>query len=267
MKGNKMRALKWQIGSALFALATSTLLAGPGPGTIFTTLTPPGPILVGDQFTVTMRIMNYTDATEIDGFNFTVSYNPSLFSSVAGSFNLGGPPDPDVQWLSLPNQEAPGNGYNLVSFNDDSVPGLISIAMSDLGYNDPENGTLANGGFLVSFQLKSIAKGTGNINPAPFASGTVLFNTDLAPAGVPGFSGATMIVSAIGPTIGITLSGTNVIVLWPNPSTGFLLECATNLNPVVNWQQINSGIVVSNNQKTVTVPATGTKFYRLRCPL
>jgi len=260
-----MSALKWQVGSALLALATGILSAA--PGTITTTLNPPGPIQVGDQFTVTMAIANYTDAVEIDGFNFTVAYNTSLFSVVANSFNLGGPPDPAVQWLSLPNQESAANGYNLVSFNDDSVPGLIHIAMSDLGYNDPEHGTQTSDGFLVSFQLKSIAKGTGNIIPAPFASGTVLFDINLAPAGVPSFNGATMIVSATGPSLSVALSGTNVVVSWPNPSTGFILECATNLNPVVNWQQVNGPIVVNNNQKTLTVPASGMKFYRLRCPL
>src|ERR1041385_1939315 len=223
IRENNMRALKWRVASALVVLATVRLLAG--PGTITTTLTPPGPILVGDQFTVTMSIGNYTDPTEIDGFNITGSYNTNLFMSVPNSFNLGGPPDPNVQWLSLPNQEPSGGGYTPVPFNDDSVPGLISIAMSDLGYNDPEHGTLASDGFLVSFQLKSIAKGTGNIQPAAFQSGTVLFNTDLSPAGVPAFSGATMTVTAISPPMGISLAGGNVTVSWPDPSTRFLPEC------------------------------------------
>ena len=249
-------------GIALTALAANTLWAA--PGTITTSVSASGPINVGDQIFVTNRISGYTDPTEIDGFNFLVTYNTNLFLILSNSFDLGPPADP--QWLSLPNQETIADGYNLVSFNDDSTPGLVTISMTDLGYSSTERGTVANSGFLVSFGLQAIAKGTGNIIPRAFYDGSVLFDSSLLPAGVPSFSGATVIVSNTGPALAIALSNPNALISWPTPSTGFLLEYATNLNPIVLWQSVTNPVVVTNAQNQVTVPLLGTRFYRLRCP-
>jgi len=206
-----MRALKWEVGSALLALATSTLLAA--PGTITTTLTH-RPIQVGDQFTVTMRIMNYTDATEIDGFNFTVSYNPSLFSSVAGSFNLGGPPDPDVQWLSLPNQEAPAM---VTTWSPSTTIPLPASSASrcptwDITTRKTALWQMTVSSFPSSSNLSPKAR---EISIRPLRQRHSPVQHRLGAGRRAGFSGATMIVSAIGPTLGITLSGTNVIVSCP----------------------------------------------------
>lgn len=68
------------------------------------------------------------------------------------------------------------------------------------------------------------------------------------------------------PLLAIQGFGANVLIAWPSPSTGFVLQETTDLVGGV-WSNVAQ--VPSDNgiTKTVTTPATSnTKYYRLRNP-
>jgi len=182
--GNIFHPSGWQIVSLLMLLAAPAAFAGPGIISATASAGTRAPIRIGDQITVTLQIDGYTDAVEIDGFNLVVNYDTNLFSFVSGSLSLGDVTGPDQQWLSKPNQEDAAAGFHFTPFVN-TAPGQLLLSAVDLGFNEPETGTLADSGFLASFKLQAIGEGTAKIDLAPFAGGTVLFNTSLGPAGVP----------------------------------------------------------------------------------
>jgi hypothetical protein len=68
------------------------------------------------------------------------------------------------------------------------------------------------------------------------------------------------------PLLTITRSGANVIVSWPSPSTGFLLQQNTNL-ATTNWTSFPGPVGDDGTTKRATnSPATGNKFFRLISP-
>lgn len=78
-------------------------------------------------------------------------------------------------------------------------------------------------------------------------------------------SGIVLVQTPGAPQLSIQLSGSNAIISWSmDGSTGFILQESANLSSPANWN--NSGVVVttSGNTKSVTVPATGMKYYRLK---
>ena len=69
--------------------------------------------------------------------------------------------------------------------------------------------------------------------------------------------------TAAGPQIFIVQSGTNAVLSWPLPATAFQLEETAALVSAV-WGTVASPLVTNALTVSVTVPATGRKFYRLR---
>ena len=68
------------------------------------------------------------------------------------------------------------------------------------------------------------------------------------------------------PSLRIVLSGTNVTLAWPNPSTGFQLEESPNLVTPI-WTNANVAPGIVGGEKQVNQPlASGTRFFRLRKP-
>ena len=66
------------------------------------------------------------------------------------------------------------------------------------------------------------------------------------------------------PILTITHSGNNVIVSWPSPATGFVLQQNDNLS-TANWT--TAGFTVNSNSTTmsITIPSpTGNLFFRLK---
>jgi hypothetical protein len=66
------------------------------------------------------------------------------------------------------------------------------------------------------------------------------------------------------PTLTITHSGNNVIISWPSPATGFVLQQNGNLN-TVNWTA--SDFMVNSNSTTMSIiipSPTGNLFFRLK---
>jgi hypothetical protein len=67
------------------------------------------------------------------------------------------------------------------------------------------------------------------------------------------------------PQLDINLNGPNVKLLWPtNVSTGYILQSIRAWNDIDGWQSVTTPVVVEGVSNTVTVTATGTKFFRLK---
>ena len=66
------------------------------------------------------------------------------------------------------------------------------------------------------------------------------------------------------PVLTITYSGNNVIVSWPSPATGFVLQQSDNLS-TASWSA--SGFMVNSNSTTMSITITaptGNLFFRLK---
>jgi sugar lactone lactonase YvrE len=62
-----------------------------------------------------------------------------------------------------------------------------------------------------------------------------------------------------------TFAGSQLILSWPAPSTGFALQESDRLTPTSSWTNSPLPVSTNNSQKTVSVAATNTsKFFRLR---
>jgi hypothetical protein len=71
------------------------------------------------------------------------------------------------------------------------------------------------------------------------------------------------ITALVLPRLTITLSGGNVTVCWPSPSSGFKLQQAVGLSPS-NWAIVTQTPTDNGTTKCLTFPATSiTTFYRL----
>ena len=65
------------------------------------------------------------------------------------------------------------------------------------------------------------------------------------------------------PRLTITRSGTNVVVCWPSPSTGFKLQQSTSLSPA-SWSDVSQSPTDNGLTKCVTLSMTSAMtFYRL----
>lgn len=176
-------SLIWPTLALALNAVTSALAT---PGMITTSLSSMGPVLVGQTVTATFRISGYTDAAEIDGFTFKVSFPGSIFMYVGGVNEGDTTAGPDQQWLRKPNQEE-GIVLNTIL---DSEPGMVTVtALDSLSSGPEEKGTVAESGFLVAFNLLTTGIGTGDITLSP-SDGQVLLGVEYVPAGVPTLAGA-----------------------------------------------------------------------------
>lgn len=67
------------------------------------------------------------------------------------------------------------------------------------------------------------------------------------------------------PLLTITRSRANLLISWPNPSTGFQLQESPTLPGV--WSNVSDVPAVVGDEKQVMVPATmSARFYRLQKP-
>jgi hypothetical protein len=66
------------------------------------------------------------------------------------------------------------------------------------------------------------------------------------------------------PSLRIARMGPNAIIAWPNPSTGFQLQEAAALPGM--WSTVGQSPTIVGSEKQVTVPAMGSRFYRLQKP-
>jgi hypothetical protein len=84
-----------------------------------------------------------------------------------------------------------------------------------------------------------------------------------------GFWAAFAVVPTEGaPMLRIVRSGPSIVVAWPNPSTGFVLQETPSLTSP-NWTDVISPPFVADGEKRVPLilnSGPGARFYRLRKP-
>ncbi len=82
-----------------------------------------------------------------------------------------------------------------------------------------------------------------------------------------GFWSAFAVVQTEGPpSLRIVRSGANVILAWPNPSTGYQLQETLSLS-APNWTDVNAvPAIVGDGKQVNQTLVPGTRFYRLRKP-
>ncbi|MCO5053429.1 MAG: hypothetical protein M9920_14165 [Verrucomicrobiae bacterium] len=68
--------------------------------------------------------------------------------------------------------------------------------------------------------------------------------------------------AVVSPTLTITRVGSDIRIAWPASATGFGLKTSSSL-PSVNWTDVAATPTVEGDQNVVTLPATGTQFFRL----
>jgi hypothetical protein len=68
------------------------------------------------------------------------------------------------------------------------------------------------------------------------------------------------------PGLGSARQGASTVILWPAPSTGYVLQSTSTLPAGGNWNPV-SGVVTTNGQnRYVLVPGGNSQFYRLMKP-
>jgi hypothetical protein len=189
----------------VIALSVLLLPAAARGVTISISLSPTGPVTVGQQFDVilTARSWSPVDAG-VDSIAFNVDFDTALFSFVGSSgFALAD----GTEFLSEANQ---GGGY---SHSDDTSEALVGIGRFIFGASDVGDATAGSiggadgSGALGGFRLQAIATGTGSITSAASDPNQVFGDT--------GFFGIT-------PTGGVTF-GTASMTVVPEPSVLALL--------------------------------------------
>lgn len=200
--------------SARFTAICAVLLAGAARspavlGTITASASPAGPVTLGSTFTISLSISGYTEATQIDAYQFNVAYPSALFTFL-GPFDSGSSAvGPNQQWLSMAGQESAGDGYAPFAAHLASPPGTILIDYSDLGFSVVEGGTNAASGFLVSFLMRADGLGTGSFTPSAPAGGVTFLDVDLLSAGSPAFAGSS--VTVVPEPSGFLLAGAGLL--------------------------------------------------------
>ena len=88
-----------------------------------------------------------------------------------------------------------------------------------------------------------------------------------------GLSGTSATASASGNivigspvSVGIATAGNNVTLIWPKTTADTLLESTAVLGGPANWTAVTNAVNGSQNNLTVTVPASGSQFFRVRRP-
>jgi len=82
------------------------------------------------------------------------------------------------------------------------------------------------------------------------------------------FSGTgiiTVVPPPVTPSLKIASVAPNVVVTWPSNATGFNLESATNLTPVITWSAVTNSVIVDGTNNSVTLsPNKANQFFRLK---
>jgi len=68
--------------------------------------------------------------------------------------------------------------------------------------------------------------------------------------------------AVIVPTLTIALVGADIRITWPVDAAGFVLKTSSSLAPA-DWADVAATPTVEGDQNVVTLPATGTQFFRL----
>jgi hypothetical protein len=91
----------------------------------------------------------------------------------------------------------------------------------------------------------------------PAGKGQGLAIDDLTFSASPSSTVATAVLS-------IGLSGGNALISWPAAVTGYQLQSSSDLGNAIGWGSVPQQVTVTNGSNVVTVPVSGTQFYRLK---
>jgi uncharacterized repeat protein (TIGR01451 family) len=137
---------------------------------------------------------------------------------------------------------------------------LGSVTVSQGGFSTGAGSVTANLGTLIAGATATITiSGSGAVN----MTNSISVSAAQSDANLANNS-ATLVTLVIAPSLSIRLAGTNVVISWPAPSTGYVLESSASVSGP--WVTVSASIAVVNGENQVTVPATGAAFYRLRKP-
>lgn len=168
-----------------------------------------------------------------------------------------------------------GNFTYTISVANHGPAAASAVVLNSLlpsGFNlsavNVSQGNYVTGAGTVTANLGALSVGAGaTVTISGSASGnatnTVTVSGGQADANIANNSAA-IVALASAPGMTIRLTGTNAVIAWPAPSTGFVLETSASL--AAPWSSVGSSPVVVNGHNQVTVPANGTAFYRLRKP-
>jgi hypothetical protein len=176
------------------------------------------------------------------GFNLdvtlTVGLNPLCVA--AADINEDGKPD-----LISANSGATVSGTNTLSvLTNNGSGGFVTCATLVVGSTDNA---------YPQFVVVTDVNGDGR--------------PDLASANYNDHSLSVLLNKTTGPSLAIRLTGPkNVVISWPSPSDGYVLQQNSNLAPA-NWLNF-SGTIVTNGAtiSATNSPATNNLFFRLRHP-
>jgi uncharacterized repeat protein (TIGR01451 family) len=137
---------------------------------------------------------------------------------------------------------------------------LGAVTLSQGSYSTGAGTVTANLGTLNAGSTATITiSGVGTLNM------TNVIGVTAAPADANlANNSVTLVTLVTAPSLSIRLTGTNVVISWPAPSTGYLLESSSLLSGP--WATVSASVSVANGRNQITVPATGAAFYRLRKP-
>jgi len=121
---------------------------------------------------------------------------------------------------------------------------------------DAGGGVQSSANYLVNFTAGQSDVGSTSLSSANYRI-------------IPGFWALEDLGPATGlPELSISLKGANVVLSWPSPSTGFILQHTDSID-VIPAAWVSTVVLVSDNgfEKSVSVPHNVSKrFYRLRQP-
>jgi hypothetical protein len=134
--------------------------------------------------------------------------------------------DTNVFFANVPGILLPGETYSDVVFGINSVPATPP---------GPYFGVVTLQGGTNIFSVTSLA--------------SPIFEIYLPPA-----------------TLGITTFGTNLVVFWPSPPGGFVLQQNSDLT-TTNWTTVTNTPAITNGlNQVILAPTNGSSFYRLKYP-
>jgi hypothetical protein len=135
---------------------------------------------------------------------------------------------------------------------------LFNYALDDFSIT---TATLAADGKTVALQLGSPLT-LGTTYQLEVRGGTDLIGHSLAPTNVTFLAGADV------PGLAVALSGNQVVISWPAPAPGFLLESAPEIATpasAIAWSPVTTQPTVINSRNTVMLNlSSGNRIFRLR---
>jgi trimeric autotransporter adhesin len=277
------RIARWD-GNAWFPLG-----GGVGAGSVWAMAIQDTNLFIGGDFD---RVNNGT------GYNYVAKWNGSTWSRV-GSYGAYGTDNPVMAMTAIGNvvyfggdftKAGGGNAGYFAKWNGSSWSGVGGgldywvTALANDGTNIYVGGMFANTG---STNASCIAKWSGAAW-SPLGSGLDRYPNALAVSGGDLYAGCnstnaggktscyiahwSLSAASVAPNISILLTLTNTLVVsWPAPAEGWVLEGTNALPPVAvaSWPQISLPYQTNAGAVSVTVtnaPGTTNQFFRLHKP-